>query len=133
MPVTRVISVIACLIGALGAAPSTAVAQDTVTFLALGSDADEVVGQGSNTYFDAATADFVVDHFSGAHRHFISIIVRPKDGSDAWSSRVYDTGVPGITRWKVLRDRDAGIRLCRDRSDRCRRVLRTSHRQFHHP
>ena len=47
MPVTRVISVIACLIGALGAAPSTAVAQDTVTFLALGSDADEVVGQGS--------------------------------------------------------------------------------------
>jgi hypothetical protein len=83
MSVTRVV-VIACLAGALAAAPSMAVAQET-TFIALGSDPDEVVGHGSDTYFDAATADFTVNRTSGVHRHFITIIIQPKDGSAWWS------------------------------------------------
>ena len=75
---------VSSLLAALGAAPRTASGQET-TFIALGSDADEVVGHGSDTYFDATTADFSVNHTSGVHRHFISIIIRPKDGTPAWS------------------------------------------------
>ena len=56
----------------------------------------------------------MVDHFSGAHRHFISIIVRPKDGSDAWSlgfttpefpaslgGRFYATETPGYASAEI--------------------------------
>ena len=64
---------------------ATTVSGQETTFIALGSDADEVVGHGSDTYFDATTADFFVNHTSGVHRHFISIIIRPKDGTPAWS------------------------------------------------
>jgi hypothetical protein len=73
-----------CLAGALAAAPSTLAAQET-TFIALGSDPDEVVGHGTDTYFDAATADVTVNRNSGVHRQFITILIRPKDGSPVWS------------------------------------------------
>src|SRR4030095_11795336 len=85
MALNRALSVVVCLVAALSAAAPKAAAQDTVTFVALGSDADEVVGHGSDTYFDETTAEFVVNRTSGVHRDFISISIRPTDGSAWWS------------------------------------------------
>ena len=89
MSVTRVVLIMMCLAGALAAAPSTVSAQET-TFIALGSDPDEVVGHGSDTYFDATTADFIVNRTSGVHRQFITILHpaerRQPDGGP-WDSR----------------------------------------------
>jgi len=84
MSASRVVLIMMCLAGALAAAPSTAAAQET-TFIALGSDLDEVVGHGADTYFDATTADFIVNRNSGVHRQFITILIQPKDGSPTWS------------------------------------------------
>ena len=42
-------------------------------------------GTGPDTYFDTGTADFYVNRNSGVHRQFITILIRPKDGSPAWS------------------------------------------------
>ena len=84
MSVTRVVFVVTCIVSALAGAPSPVSAQET-TFIALGSDPDEVVGHGSNTYFDATTADFTVNRTSGVHRQFITMLIRPKDGSPVWS------------------------------------------------
>ena len=96
MSVTRVVLVVSSLLAVLGAAPRTASGQET-TFIALGSDADEAVGHGSDTYFDASTADFIVDRMSGAHRDWISISIRPKDGS-AWWSMGFRTPEHGLGR-----------------------------------
>ena len=49
MSVTRVVFVVTWIVGALAGAPSAVSAQET-TFIALGSDPDEVVGHGSDTY-----------------------------------------------------------------------------------
>jgi hypothetical protein len=95
MALNRALSVVVCLVAALSAAAPKAAAQDTVTFVALGSDADEVVGHGSDIYFDETTAEFFVNRTSGVHRDFISIIIRPRDGS-AWWSMGFSTPEHGL-------------------------------------
>ena len=84
MSVTRGVVVVTWIVGALAGAPSAVSAQET-TFIALGSDSNEVVGHGSDTYFDAPTTDFTVNRTSGVHRQSITILIRPKDGSPVWS------------------------------------------------
>ena len=84
MSVTRGVVVVTWIVGALAGAPSAVSAQET-TFIALGSDSNEVVGHGSDTYFDATTTDFTVNRTSGVHRQSITILIRPKDGSPVWS------------------------------------------------
>ena len=127
MSVTRVVLVVSSLLAALGAAPRTASGQET-TFIALGSDADEVVGHGSDTYFDATTADFSVNRTSGVHRHFISISIRPKDGSPCVVHGFTTPEHPGSLGGPILCDRDAGIRVRGDPRDRCRCILRPADR-----
>ena len=114
MSVTRVVAVILCLAGSVATVPLTVAAQET-TFIALGSDPDEVVGHGSNTYFDATTADFTVNRSSGVNRQFITILIRPKDGSPVWSmgftteehasalvgARHYATETPGFASAEI--------------------------------
>ena len=115
MSVTRVVLVVSSLLAALGAAPRTASAQET-TFIALGSDADEVVGHGSDTYFDATTADFSVNHTSGVHRHFITILIRPKDGSPAWSMAFTTQEHPNRSAANIMRQRRRDTRRRRSAS-----------------
>ena len=84
MSVLRGASLVALVLVWL-AIPHEVAAQDPVTFMALGSDADEVVGHGADTYFDAESAEFFVNRSSGLQRQTVTIIVNPKDGSPGWS------------------------------------------------
>ena len=127
MSVTRVVLVVSSLLAALGAAPRTASGQET-TFIALGSDADEVVGHGSDTYFDATTADFSVNHTSGVHRHFISISIRPKDGTPAWSMAFTTPEHPESLSGKFSATETPGYASAEIRRDRCRCILQPADR-----
>lgn len=132
MSASRVVLIMMCLAGALAAAPSTAAAQET-TFIALGSDLDEVVGHGADTYFDATTADFIVNRNSGVHRQFITILIQPKDGSPTWSMGFSTAEYSICARGsQALCDRDGRIFFCDDRRQRSGSVMWTPRGLFHH-
>ena len=59
-------------------------AQTTTTFLAIGSDPGDPVGNGANIYLAAQTATFTSFQNSGAGRHVWSVTIQPSDNSAAW-------------------------------------------------
>jgi hypothetical protein len=84
MAVLRRASLLALVLVRL-AIPDEVAAQEPVTFMALGSDTGEVVGHGSDAYFDGDSAEFFVNRSSGLQRQTVTILVNPKDGSPGWS------------------------------------------------
>ena len=76
------VSVAALLLIPVSSRPAHA--QDTATFVTLGTDPGEVVGDGREVYFDASTADFYAIHSTLVHRNFLSVWVTPKDNSGPW-------------------------------------------------
>ena len=56
-------------------------AQTTTTFLAIGSDPEDPVGNGTDVYLDSQTATFTSFQSSGPGRHFWSATIQPTNNS----------------------------------------------------
>ena len=59
-------------------------AQTTTTFLAIGSDPGDPVGNGTDVYLDSQTATFTSFQSSGPGRHFWSATIQPTNNSPSW-------------------------------------------------
>jgi hypothetical protein len=81
---SKSISTLVCAAAMCFALAPGAGAQTTTTFLAIGSDPGDPVGNGTDVYLEPQTATFTSSQMGGVGRHTWGASIHPKDNTPSW-------------------------------------------------